>query len=59
VNGKLDVEVHDGRVIAVWFGCQLLPFEQLDIGEERAVEFGEATNPDGRITQTRILVEYE
>jgi len=27
---KLDVEVEDGEVVAVWFRCQMLPFTQHD-----------------------------
>lgn len=33
----LDVEVHDGRVVAVWFRCQQLPFVQRDVGADRAM----------------------
>jgi hypothetical protein len=32
----LDVEVHQGQVIAVWFRCQQLAFQQRDVGPERA-----------------------
>lgn len=33
----LDVEVNDkGRVVAVWFRCARLPFEQVDVGYQRA-----------------------
>lgn len=32
------VEVHDGRVVAVWFRCQPLPFQQSDRGKARATD---------------------
>lgn len=35
---KLDVEVYDGEVVAVWFGCLALPFEIHKIDAERCVE---------------------
>ena len=30
-TGHLDVEVFEGKVVAVWFRCQMLPFEQADV----------------------------
>lgn len=30
---KLDVGVIDGEVVAVWFRCQMLPFEQYDASD--------------------------
>lgn len=35
-NGELDVEVHSGRVVAVWFRCSTLPFRQVDVNADRA-----------------------
>lgn len=32
----VDVEVLDGKVVAVWFRCQPLAFEQYDVEEDRA-----------------------
>ena len=32
----LDVEVRDGKVVAVWFRCQMLPFRQCDVSATRA-----------------------
>lgn len=32
----LDVETRNGEVVAVWFRCSLLPFEQHEINHERA-----------------------
>lgn len=33
----LDVETDsDGRVVSVWFRCQLLPFHQVEVDEQRA-----------------------
>lgn len=34
----LDVEVRNGEVVAVWFRCQPLPFNQSNTGEVRAQE---------------------
>lgn len=62
MNGKLDVEVRDGKVIAVWLGCKLLPFEQWDIDEPRWADLGRPSdgrrfNPEGRIVG-KPVVEY-
>ena len=35
---QLDVEVHDGEVVAVWFRCQALPFRQTRPDGNRADE---------------------
>jgi hypothetical protein len=36
---KLDIETTtDGKVVAVWFRCLALPFEQFRVSEDRAVE---------------------
>ena len=38
-NNSLDVEVDkNGVVVAVWFRCQLLPFVQANVDDERAEE---------------------
>ncbi len=34
----INVEIHDGKVVGVWFRCQALPFTQSDYGESRAEE---------------------
>ena len=34
----LDVEVHNGQVVAVWFRCQQLPFAQHDVLDDEAAE---------------------
>lgn len=34
----LDVEVHNGRVVAVWFRCMQLPFEEHKVDARRAAE---------------------
>jgi len=41
-NESLDVEVRDGKVVAVWFRCMLVPFEQSNVGKDRAEEMGSA-----------------
>lgn len=35
---QLDVEVHCGHVVAVWFRCMPLPFQQCDARESRALD---------------------
>ena len=35
-SGYLDVETHNGTVVAVWFRCQVLPFKQTEVGTDRA-----------------------
>lgn len=35
-NSSLDVETHNGKVVAVWFRCLALPFEQVEVEPERA-----------------------
>lgn len=35
-TGHLDIGVHRGRVVSVWFRCQPLPFKQNDVDLERA-----------------------
>jgi hypothetical protein len=35
-TGHVDVEVRDGKVVAVWFRCQPLPFVQSPASEARA-----------------------
>jgi hypothetical protein len=37
-NESLDVEVRNGKVVAVWFRCTLLPFTQEDVDKSRADE---------------------
>lgn len=37
-SGVLDVEVHEGKVVAVWFRCQPLPFRQADAHPARAAD---------------------
>ena len=39
-SGHLDVEVADGRVVSVWFRCQLLAFRQHDVDARRAEAMG-------------------
>lgn len=33
--GHLDIEVHGGKVVAVWYRCQMLPFTQHEIASDR------------------------
>jgi hypothetical protein len=35
-TGYLHVETCNGRVVSVWFRCQMLPFQQVEVDEARA-----------------------
>jgi hypothetical protein len=35
-TGWLDVATHHGTVVSVWFRCQNLPFNQTEVGADRA-----------------------
>lgn len=35
---NLDIETRDGRVVAVWFRCQALPFHKTEVRKSRAEE---------------------
>jgi hypothetical protein len=37
-TGHVDVETRNGNVVAVWFRCSMLPFEQTKVGLDRAEE---------------------
>lgn len=37
-TGHLDVEIWNGRIVAVWFRCQALPFRQANVDQRRANE---------------------
>lgn len=37
----LDVEVHDGRVVSVWFRCAALPFRQVNVSAVRMYDMEE------------------
>lgn len=53
----LDVEVNpEGRVVAVWFRCQMLPFEQTDVDYTRATEMTNAyTDYHPRLTSVYVV----
>jgi hypothetical protein len=38
----LDIEVHDGNVVGVWFRCMLLPFKATHVDRERALSLSSA-----------------
>lgn len=44
----LDVEMQDGKVVAVWFRCQVLPFRVFD--RTREDRYGEEDFSPGQIT---------
>lgn len=37
-SGHLDVETFQGTVVAVWFRCQALPFQQTEVEGSRATD---------------------
>ncbi len=41
-TGYLAVETRQGRVVAVWFRCQMLPFRQTEVDAQRAGEMDRA-----------------
>lgn len=50
--GHLDIETdQEGKVVAVWYRCMTLPFEQRPVNAERAGEMAALykDNPPGRI----------
>lgn len=51
---QLQVEVSNGRVVSVWFRCQMLPFEQVDVAGPRA-----ASMTDNPTTVKLIGVQLE
>ena len=40
-SGYLNVEVFEGKVVAVWVRCQPLPFKQADVEQGRANEMAD------------------
>jgi hypothetical protein len=38
----LDIETKNGKVVAVWFRCQTLPFKQVEADNHRAEEMKKA-----------------
>ena len=46
-TGFVDVETYRGEVVAVWFRCQPLPFEQERVDKERAAEMKTMSLPVG------------
>lgn len=54
-TGHLDVEVDkDGKVVAVWFRCMMLPFKQANVDEQRANEMNGA-----KISSNILAVDIE
>jgi len=41
-TGRLDVETFKGKVVDVWFRCQVLPFHQVEVTPDRAAEMTRA-----------------
>jgi hypothetical protein len=37
-TGDIDVELHNGKVVAVWYRCQALQFTQSEAGPHRAAD---------------------
>jgi hypothetical protein len=52
----LDVEVDaTGRVVAVWYRCQMLPFRQRSVDAARAIEIDDAGSPPLELTGVEVL----
>lgn len=49
-TGHLDIETHDGKVIAVWFRCRTLPFQQHETGYQRFSDLKQMGQPSIQIT---------
>jgi hypothetical protein len=53
---ELDVETDaTGRVVAVWYRCQMLPFKQRTVSDERAIHMDEAGAVPVQITGVEVL----
>jgi hypothetical protein len=56
VTPQLDVETDaTGRVVAVWYRCQMLPFKQRTVSDERAIHMDEAGAVPVQITGVEVL----
>lgn len=53
-TGHLDVETHNGSVVAVWFRCQMLPFWQIEVDDVRATAM-ETTTGLPSLTGVEVL----
>lgn len=54
-SGEVNVEIDQkGKVVAVWFRCQMLPFDQTIVDEERARSMRSVTDLP-RITGVELL----
>lgn len=53
-SDHLDVEIHQGRVVAVWFRCQSLPYHQVDVDAHRAQAVQDGPEPP-RLTGVEVL----
>ena len=56
---KLDVETKDGKVVAVWFRCMALPFQQSEVGAERAEDMAEMYAGDFLTNMQITGIDYE
>ena len=52
---ELDVETYNGKVIAVWFRCAMLPFEQAEVSKSRMEDMTGATHK----LRGLVAVEFE
>lgn len=48
----IDVETRNGEVVAVWFRCQQIAFNQCEVDEDRAAEMRHTLPP--RITGVQV-----
>jgi hypothetical protein len=53
---ELDVETDaTGRVVAVWYRCQMLPFKQHTVSDQRAIDMDEGGAVPLQITGVEVL----
>ena len=52
-TGTVDVEIFEGRIVSVWYRCQLLPFTERWVDSGRAAEMAGAA-PNVEITGLHI-----
>ena len=53
----LDVETHNGVVVAVWWNCRMLPFDQVLVDQDRAYSMVQTWDALPEITN--VDIEYE
>lgn len=55
-TGELNVETYKGSVVAVWFRCRMLPFDQTDVDAERAMSMAKSSDD---LDHNIVGIEFE